>query len=84
MDELGINPSTSWDANTTMRTEVGPLKSLIREPHLEPSAVFVLVKFCDCQARAIDSNRVAYVAISQYWCRVSDCERAASIVVLDR
>lgn len=66
-----------------LHTEIGPIQSLIRQPHLKPPTLFVYIEFCNRQTRSIHCNRVADVTISKNWCRVPDREGTTSSVSYD-
>ena len=65
------------------RTEICPLKRLVREPNLEPAPVLRRVELRDGQARAVHRDRVADVAVVEDGGGISDGERAASRIVFD-
>ena len=66
-----------------MLTKVGPVQSLVRQPHLKPSSFLVLVKGRHCETCAIDCNRVALMTIGEDGRRIRYDYSATSIVALD-
>lgn len=69
---------------TKPRTQVRPLQRLVRQPHLEPSPILGLVELRDRQARPVNCDGIADVAVVQDGRRLADGQRAAACIVLDR
>lgn len=65
------------------RTQVRPIKCLVRKPYFEPPAILLFVELRDSQARPIDRDGVSNVTVGQNWCRVSDRQSASAAVMFD-